>query len=160
MKLSLQSPLRRQGSISATELGLRRWQYRAFATLTWIPACAGMTAKPQSSLLRRDDGKYAILFYASLLRRQESIAATEFGLRRWQYRAFVTLTWIPACAGMTAKPQSSLLRRDDGKYAILFYASLLRRQESIAATELGLRRWRHKAFATLIWIPACAGMTK
>ncbi|MFT4918240.1 MAG: hypothetical protein ACI8RU_000853, partial [Zhongshania aliphaticivorans] len=34
-----------QVSISAPEFGLRRWRNKAFATLTWIPACAAMTKK-------------------------------------------------------------------------------------------------------------------
>jgi hypothetical protein len=143
--------------------------------------------------------KIMTLGFLSLLRRQGSIPATKFGLRRWRHKAFAALKWIPSCEGMTkcpkhkrsvtpAKPDSApakaggpsqqrslglnvgaisiryahmdpCLCRDGGKYTKPNQSSLLRRQESIPATKFGLRRWGNKAFATLTWIPACAGMT-
>jgi hypothetical protein len=89
------------------------------------------------------------LFYLSPLRRQGVL----FELRRWRHKAIATLTWIPAYAGMTRWRDRRL------RLAVtpaLFYLSPLRRQGVL----FELRRWRHKAIATLTWIPAYAGMTQ
>ena len=89
------------------------------------------------------------LFYLSPLRRQGVL----FELRRWRHKAFAALTWIPAYADMTRWRDRRL------RLAVtpaLFYLSPLRRQGAL----FELRRWRHKAIATLTWIPAYAGMTQ